>query len=164
MTSYAPLARGRVLVSGYRVEEHLARGETLDVYSVRSEERECMCVAKTVRADRRDDTAARDRLLREGALLHRLDRPHLVRGYESRESPPVAVLETLANQTLSHLLSVRKQGLTVPDLLRLGLQLCSVVRYLHRSGILHLDLKPSNMVVDAGRLRVLDLSHARPPG
>lgn len=164
MTSYAPLARGRILTAAYRVEEHLARGEALDVYSVWSEERECLCVAKTVRPDRRDDSAARDRLAREGALLHGLDHPHLVRAYETRESPPVAVLETLTGQTLSHLLSARRQGLAVPDLLRLGLQLCSVVRYLHRSGVLHLDLKPSNIVVDAGRARVLDLSHARPPG
>lgn len=164
MTSYAPLASGRVLVAGYTVDEHLARGEALDVYSVWSEERESLCVAKTVRPDRRDDAGARDRLLREGALLHRLDHPHLVRAYETFESPPVAVLETLSGQTLSHLTSVRVQGLAAPDLLRLGLQLCSVVRYLHRCGTLHLDLKPSNIVLDAGRARVLDLSHARPPG
>lgn len=36
--------------------------------------------------------------------------------------------------------------------------------YLHRHAILHLDLRPSNIVVGAGQACVLDLSHARSPG
>jgi serine/threonine protein kinase len=43
-------------------------------------------------------------------------------------------------------------------------QLCSAVHYLHGQGLLHLDLKPSNIVVDCGHAKVLDLSVARPPG
>ncbi|MFE1883192.1 protein kinase domain-containing protein [Streptomyces diastatochromogenes] len=46
----------------------------------------------------------------------------------------------------------------------LGVQLCSAVHYLHGQGLLHLDLKPSNVVVDCGHAKVLDLSVARPPG
>jgi serine/threonine protein kinase len=38
------------------------------------------------------------------------------------------------------------------------------VGYLHRQGILHLDLKPSNIIATGGLARVLDLSLARPPG
>jgi serine/threonine protein kinase len=46
----------------------------------------------------------------------------------------------------------------------LGLQLSSAVGYLHRHGVLHLDLKPSNIVAEAGRAKLIDLSVAQAPG
>ncbi len=46
----------------------------------------------------------------------------------------------------------------------LGVQLCSAMHYLHGQGLLHLDLKPSNVVVECGHAKVLDLSVARAPG
>lgn len=158
-------APARFLAPGYEIVEFLARGRCLDVYTVWSSERECLCVAKTLRPDRESDHAARARLLHEAELLQRLCHPHLVRGYESIERPwPAAVMETLTGQTLGHLLDHRRRGLAVDDLVELGLQLCSVLGYLHRQGIVHLDLKPSNITADGGRAVLLDLSHARPPG
>jgi len=42
--------------------------------------------------------------------------------------------------------------------------LCSAISYLHGQGVLHLDLKPSNVIAEAGRAKIIDLSLARPPG
>jgi len=50
------------------------------------------------------------------------------------------------------------------DIVHLGLHLCSSIHYLHRRGILHPDLKPSNIVPERRLAKVLDLSVARPPG
>jgi serine/threonine protein kinase len=47
---------------------------------------------------------------------------------------------------------------------RTWLSLTSVLGYLHRHGLVPLDLKPSNVIVTAGLARLIDLSHARPPG
>ena len=76
---------------------------------------------------------------------------------------PVVVLETLDGETVGHMIATRTH-LTAPDLAELGLQLCSAVQYLHRHDVLHLDVKPSNVVCENGRARLLDLSVARPPG
>lgn len=160
-----PLDPGRELLAGYRVDEHLLRGRVNDVYSAWSSERRCLCVVKLLRPDRSDDTAARGRLLAEGRLLESLSHPHLVRAYATVGAPaPAVVLETLTGQTLGHLISGRRRALAPEDLLELGLQLTTVLGYLHRSGVLHLDLKPSNIVVEAGRAKILDLGHARAPG
>lgn len=160
-----PLAPGHLLRPGYQVTEHIARGNKLDVYAVWSAARGCLCVAKTLRSDRAADTDAHDRLLAEGRLAEQLAHPHLVRGYETHDGVlPVVILETLGGQTLSHLIEHRHQGLHLPDLVELGVQLCSVVGYLHRNGWLHLDLKTSNIVAEAGRARLIDLSHLRRPG
>lgn len=165
MTVMAPLTRGEQLLPGYRVDDHLARGEALDVYSAWSGERECLCVIKTLRPDRTNHAAARQRLIAEGQLLCRLSHPHLVRGYELWRQPTTAVvLETLTGQTLGHLIAARYRGLPAADLAELGAQLCSVLGYLHRHGTLHLDLKPANIVATGGHACLLDLSHARPPG
>jgi serine/threonine protein kinase len=50
------------------------------------------------------------------------------------------------------------------ELAILGLQIGSAARYLHAAGWLHLDLKPSNVIVDGGLAKLIDLSLARPPG
>ncbi|MFI1369604.1 serine/threonine-protein kinase [Streptomyces griseochromogenes] len=163
--SAPPLAPGSRPVPGYEVLAHLTRTGWLDVYDAWSEERACRCVIKTVRPDRRGERRLGERLLREGRWLRDFTHPHLVRAYETVESPePLVVLETLTGETLSHLLDRLRRRPAAADVALLGTQLCSAVHYLHRQGLLHLDLKPSNVVVDCGHAKVLDLSVARPPG
>ena len=163
--SSEPLASGTVIAPGYEVIEHLSRGRRLDVYDAWSEERGCRCVVKAVRPERAHEPTARKLLIREGRLLERLSHPHLVRGYETVLEPaPMIVLETLGGQTLAHMIEEEERELAPAELAHLGLQLGSAIRYLHRRGYLHLDLKPSNVVADAGRAKVIDLSLARPPG
>lgn len=160
-----PLAPGTSPAPGYEVLAHLARTGWLDLYDSWSEERSCRCVVKVVRPDRRHEGRLRDRLLREGNWLRAFTHPHLVRAYETFESPePLVVLETLTGETLSHLIHRLPRRTAAEDVALLGVHLCSAVRYLHGQGLLHLDLKPSNVVVDCGHAKVLDLSVARPPG
>jgi eukaryotic-like serine/threonine-protein kinase len=161
----APVAAGAELAPGYRTLEHLRRGRDLDVYDVWSEERACRCVIKAVRSDRLDREDPARRLLAEGRLLQRLTHPHIVRAYEAIEEPvPMVVMETLAGETLGHMIEVREVELSAAELAQLGLHLCSAIRYLHRHGMLHLDLKPSNVIAECGRAKLIDLSVARPPG
>jgi serine/threonine protein kinase len=150
---------------GYETLELLRRGNDLDVYDVWSEERACRCVIKAVRPDRLERDSPRERLLAEGRLLQRLTHPHIVRAYEVIEEPlPMVVMETLAGETLGHMIEVRGVELSPAELAQLGLHLCSAIRYLHRHGVLHLDLKPSNVIAECGRAKLIDLSVARPPG
>jgi eukaryotic-like serine/threonine-protein kinase len=152
------------LAPGYEIVELLRRGRDLDVYDVFSRERECRCVAKLQRPDRLGGERAHARLLREGELLMRFTHPHLVRAYEILEGPPpVVILEPLPGETLSVLLD-RKGRLGSGDAARLGVQISSAVAYLHRHELLHLDVKPSNIVVERGVAKLLDLSIARAPG
>jgi serine/threonine protein kinase len=158
------LPAGSVPVPGYEVLGHLHRSRAFDVYDAWSDERHARAVLKTLRPDRLDDATARRRLEAEGRLLRRASHPHIVRGYElDAGPPPVVVTETLRGQTLSHLIDA-SGPLAPAEAAILGLQVCSALAYLHGLGYLHLDLKPSNVVVDAGRAVLIDLSIARRPG
>ncbi|UXY25606.1 serine/threonine-protein kinase [Streptomyces sp. HUAS TT20] len=160
-----PMAPGTRPVPGYQVLGHLTRTSWLDVYDSWSEERDCRCVLKTLRPDRRGDTRLHDRLLREGRWLRDFSHPHLVRAYETFSLPePLVVLETLTGETLAHMIHRLRRRPSAADVALLGVQLCSAVHYLHAQGLLHLDLKPSNVVVERGHAKVFDLSVARPPG
>ncbi len=160
----APARPGAEFAPGYEVIEHLRRGNDLDVYDAWSRERMTRCVIKALRPDRVRKRRAREALLREGELLTELSHPHIVRAYETRLEPmPFVVLETLSGETLSHMVEAGEEA-TTADVAYLGLHLGSALAYLHRSGYLHLDLKPSNVIADAGRAKLLDLSLARPPG
>lgn len=160
---------------GYRLLEHLSRGNDLDVWAAWSEERDCPCIVKMLRPDRIFDDRSRDRLLWEGQLLTELSHPHLVRGYEllgterppvpTEPSGPVLVMETLTGATLSLLIQTEHpDGMDPGDVALLGLHLCAILHYLHGRGVLHLDLKPSNIVCEAGKAVLLDLSLAQTPG
>lgn len=165
MSAEPRLRRGSVLAPGLSVVRHLVRSRAYDVYDAWSEERGSRVVAKTLRPASRDDADAVRRLRREGRLLRQLAHPHLVRAYETLPGPPpVVVLETVTGETVAHLIDRRERRLGAAELAVLGLQLVSAVGYLHRHGWLHLDLKPSNLVAEAGRVKVLDLGLARRPG
>ena len=160
-----PLPDGGFLAPGYTTLAHLHQSNNFDVYDVFSEERACRCIAKTPRQDLLESERVADRLLREGALLAGLTHPHVARLYEVVEGPPPAlILETLTGETLAHLIDTNYRRLPIKEVAHLGLHLCSAVHYLHGRGILHLDLKPSNIVSERGLGKILDLSIAHPPG
>jgi serine/threonine protein kinase len=159
-----PFPPGLEVAPGYRILGHLARGNRLDVYDGWSEDRVARVVLKMLRPDREREARPRRELLREGRLLAGLSHPHIVRAYETIDGErPILVLETLSGQTLDRLL---EEGgpLSPVEAAHLGLQLGSAIRYLHRRRILHLDLKPSNVVAESGRAKLIDLSVAGPPG
>jgi serine/threonine protein kinase len=159
-----PHSPGAELSPGYEVIEHLSRGRRLDVYDAWSAERGCRCILKAIRPERAGEPRARELLLEEGRLLERLTHPHLVRAYEAVLEPvPAIVMETLSGETVAHMIA-RGAGAATAELGQLGLQLGSAIRYLHAQDVLHLDLKPSNVVAEAGRAKLIDLSVARPPG
>jgi len=160
-----PLPTSACLAPGYVVVNHLRRGSLLDVYDVWSQERRCRCVAKLLRPDCASEVAGRRRVLREGRLLVRLSHPHIVRAYEVLTAPqPMIILETLTDATLEYLVGQVPAGLRLADVAILGTQLCSAAHYLHARGLLHLDLKPANIVCERGMAKLLDLDIARPPG
>lgn len=153
------------LGEGYEAIALLSRGNEFDVVDAWSSERGSRVIVKTVRPDRAPDTRKEALLRREGELLARLTHPHIVRGYETREGPagPIVVMETLGGQALSHMLEF--DGLLEDaEAAQLGLQLGSAVRYLHSRGFLHLDLKPSNVIAENGRAKLVDLGLAAPSG
>jgi eukaryotic-like serine/threonine-protein kinase len=159
-----PLHEGDLVAHGYEVLAHLSRGRALDVYDAWSVERDCRCIAKVVRPDRQAPRVRR-RLTREGELLLQLAHPHIVRAYELRRRPRTAlILETLGGETVEHMIETAPRRLAIADVAQLGLHLCSAIGYLHGHGFLHLDLKPSNVIVQNGQARVIDLSLSRRPG
>lgn len=165
LESYPPFSAGHPLAPGYEVVEHLHRSNDYDVYDVHSDERACSCIAKVPRPDRLTDRKVRRSLVREGDLLSNLKHPHIARAYEVLEMPrPAVILETMTGETLAHMIDESPKKLAMKEVCFMGLHLCSAVHYLHGQGLLHLDLKPSNIISERGIAKVLDLSVARLPG
>jgi serine/threonine protein kinase len=73
-------------------------------------------------------------------------------------------METLPGETLAHLIAANPGGLDADEVAWLGLHLASALRYLHGRDLLHLDVKPSNVIASGGRAVLIDLSLARAPG
>jgi serine/threonine protein kinase len=155
--------RSKELLPGYVAVRRLAHGRRLDTWDAYDEERDTRCVVKVLRADRLGDQEVSAAVLREGEILSSISHPHLVRCFDVvREPRPAIVLETLRGKTVSA--HIEDGPLGVHDAAVLGVQLASVLGYLHRHGWLHLDVKPENVVNEYGKAVLIDLSLAGRPG
>lgn len=119
-------------------------------------------VLKLLRPDQVGDERARRSITREAGTLRALAHPGIVRcfGADTDAERPYLVLEFLDGPRLSTLL--RRFGpLTPEQLVSLALEVTSALRYMHAEGLVHLDVKPQNLIMSAPP-RVIDLSIARP--
>jgi len=99
------------------------------------------------------------RLDRELHMGLRVDSPRVVRPLERCElgGRAALVMQDIGARSLA---SVDRHGVSVADLLRVGLQLTEAVADLHRAGLIHRDINPSNVVVSGDRLQLIDLGMA----
>jgi serine/threonine protein kinase len=118
-------------------------------------------VAKLVRPDQAGDPAALRDLSREAEALARLSHPVIVRGFDAVTDGrfPHLVTEHLEGPTLGELID-RDGALAPEQALPLGLHAASALHYMAGEGMVHLDVKPENIVMGAPP-RLIDLSVAR---
>jgi serine/threonine protein kinase len=153
--------QGYEIVPGRSAVSLLGGGHRYEAWLVWDERLRSLVVAKLLRPDQAARPSARSALNREAALLSRLSHPLLVRsfGAEPQCARPHLVLEFVEGPRLSTL--IRRYGVILEQALPLALNLCSVLHYLAVEQVVHLDVKPRNIIM-AGSPRLIDLSVARP--
>lgn len=138
----------------------LGGGHRYEAWLAWDERRRTMVVAKLLRPGEAGESRARESLAAEAALLARLSHPLLVRsfGADPGGERPYVLLEYIDGPRLSTL--IRRDGLIIEQVLPLALNVCSVLHYLASENVVHLDVKPRNLIMD-GTPRLIDLSVAR---
>jgi serine/threonine protein kinase len=145
------------IAPGLRAVRVLGGGRRYEAYLAWADHLRALVVVKVLRPDHIDDL---DGLRREAEMLRALAHPMLLRSYGARLGGrrPHLVLEHIEGPRLSTLM--RSYGLSLEQLLPLALNLCSVLHYLAHERVVHLDVKPSNIIM-GGEPRLIDLSIAR---
>jgi serine/threonine protein kinase len=148
---------GDEIAPGLRAVRVLGGGRRYEAYLAWADHLRALVVVKVLRPDHVDDLGA---LRRETEMLRALAHPMLLRSYGARlgGERPHLVLEHIEGPRLSTLM--RSYGLSLEQLLPLALNLCSVLHYLAHERVVHLDVKPSNIIM-GGEPRLIDLSIAR---
>jgi serine/threonine protein kinase len=155
------LEEGAEFAPGRHALKRLGGGHRYDAYLAWDDRLHTVIVAKLVRPHLVDDAHTLDGLAREAETLSRLNHPVVVRMFDSvlHGSLPHLALEHLEGPRLSTL--IRKYGpLPLEQLVPLAVQLSSALHYLAEEETVHLDVKPSNVIMGAPP-RLIDLSVAR---
>jgi serine/threonine protein kinase len=155
------LAEGDEIAQGRTVMRLLGGGRRYEAYLVWDERMLASMVAKLLRPDQVEDERALRALRREADALEALAHPVILRGFDAVLDPPHphVLVEHLEGPTLRELLR-DERTLPAERVRRLGMRVASALHYMAGEGWLHLDLKPSNVVV-SDPPRVIDLSLAR---
>ncbi|MGE0713049.1 MAG: protein kinase [Planctomycetota bacterium] len=152
---------GRELAGRYRVERELGWGSLGRVFEVsdRLAPELGPLALKAVRRDRLGPSA-RAYLEHEFRWLFRLRHPHVVAAhrFDEEDGVPFFVLDRIAGETIAAAGQRRGWEATV-ELLAQALR---ALAYVHQRGLLHMDMKPQNLLVEGDHLRLIDLHLSRP--
>jgi eukaryotic-like serine/threonine-protein kinase len=114
--------------------------------------------AKVLRQDALS-AGTRASLAREWETVRHLSHPGIVHPLDAdvRDVAPLPYVayEYVEGPTLDAVID-EHGPLTGPDVIRLGMQLAAALRYLHSQDLVHLDIKPGNVALVAGRPVLLD--------
>ncbi|UCC31400.1 MAG: serine/threonine protein kinase, partial [Phycisphaerales bacterium] len=154
---------GESEIAGYEVISEIGRGGMGVVYEALQTSTKRTVALKVMLAGPFASRAGRRRFQREVELTARLQHPGIVRVLESGETStgqPYYAMDYVRGVPLAEWL-----GAEQPDVratLGLFIELCEAVHDAHRHGVIHRDLKPGNVLVDAeGRPHILDFGLAR---
>lgn len=159
---------GRVFLGRYEAQRLLAEGGMGKVYLARQRDLGRQVVIKVMHDDVAQDPKFQERFQRETLLMARFQHPYAVTLYDAslEEHQACIVMEYIKGVTLD-VLRQRNEGRMSPTRVgRLLGQLCEVLQAAHGQGILHRDLKPTNlMIVDPDtpyeKIKVMDFGLAK---
>ncbi len=158
------LQTGQVFAGRYEILRTLGAGGMGVVYRARDRELGEDVAIKMMHPEllTADDTAIQ-RLKAETRLARRISHRNVVRTHDFGESDGACyvTMEFVEGMTVRQLLDTRGR-LGVPAAIAIGAQLADALEVAHRQGVIHRDIKPQNLLLDAeGVLKVMDFGIAR---
>ena len=148
-------------IGAYEVIGLLGSGGMGEVYRARDLRLKRDVAIKRLRRDAAGSPEAVRRMLTEAQAVARLDHPNICGIHEAGEDAdgPFIVMPLVEGETLTALL--RHGPLSIERSMDIARQIAAALAAAHGKGVLHRDVKPANVMVDAsGRVRVMDFGLA----
>lgn len=154
------------IISHYRILERLGAGGMGEVYKAEDVRLHRTVALKMLLRGLQENEEARKRLLREAQAASALNHPNIATIYEvddverDGERHIFIVMEYVSGRTLSDF--ARSKDLSTAEALDIVLQIADALSEAHGRGIVHRDVKPSNVIITENRrVKVLDFGLAK---
>lgn len=147
----------------YRILDRIGSGSMGEVFKAEHSRMRRVVALKVLRADNPYGERAVLRFQREVQVAARLEHPNVVGAHDAGEvnGQPFLVLQYVDGRNLDSL--VKEQGpLSLDASVDLIIQTARGLAHAHAQGIVHRDIKPTNLLLDReGHIKILDMGLAR---
>ena len=153
----------------YQLLAEIGRGAMGAVYQALDPEIDRLVAVKTFfgfETDSEEGIAFRERFAQEARAAGRLAHPNIVAIYDRGEEPtskiPYIVMEYVAGQPLSALMTASHGRMDERQALQIAKGIAEALHYAHEHGVIHRDIKPANVLVtEDGNAKIADFGVAR---
>lgn len=149
-------------VGPYQIMEQLGQGGMAIVYKAYHAALDRYVAIKVLHSVFLEDPSFQARFQREARLVAKLEHPNIVPVYDYAEQDrqPYLVMKFIEGETLKARL--QRNPLSSADVIRIVNSVGSALSYAHHQGILHRDVKPSNVILaNDGQIYLADFGLAR---
>jgi serine/threonine-protein kinase len=150
------------LIGRFAVTKLIGRGGMGEVYLARDPIIDRMVAIKVIGSGLEDESG-RHRLLREARAAGRLHHSNIVSVFEAGEyeNRLFIAMEFVSGETLGSIIR-RRAAVTLRRRIEMIESACAGLAHAHRAGVVHLDIKPDNLMLDeTGLVKVLDFGISR---
>ena len=135
-------------IGQYEVVEQTGAGGMATVYRAYHARLDRHVAIKVMHQSFMQDASFLNRFEREARIVARLEHPNIVPvyDYDEHNDQPYLVMKFIEGQTLKDV--SREGALSLEDIMRVMPKIADALTYAHEMGILHRDVKPSNIIID----------------
>jgi len=154
---------GTVLAGRYELLKLIGQGGMGAVYKARDKELDRVVALKLIRPELAKNPEVLRRFKQELILARQVTHKNVIRIFDLGQSDGIKfiTMDFVEGQDLRSLL-LEKSKLAPDQAARIMLQICRALEAAHAEGVIHRDLKPQNIMLDAsGRILVMDFGIAR---
>src|SRR5213080_513987 len=146
----------------YEIQSPLGAGGMGEVYRARDTRLDRTVAIKILLAHLSSHADAKQRFEREARAISSLNHPHICALYDigTQDVIDFLVMEYLEGQTLADRL--QRGALPVEEVLEIGIEIADALDKAHRQGIVHRDLKLSNIMLTKSGAKLMDFGLAKP--
>jgi eukaryotic-like serine/threonine-protein kinase len=147
------------------IESLVAQGGMASVYRAKDVRDGKVVALKVPHFEVESDPLLFDRFKREEEIGKRLNHRGVMKVFSAENhSRPYMVMEWIDGRLLRRILSEEKK-LAIERAVRVTVEICEALKYIHNQGVVHRDLKPENIMVDSeDRIKLIDFGIASSAG
>jgi serine/threonine-protein kinase len=146
---------------GYELVEKIGEGGMAIVYKGIQGSLDRPVAIKVLSRTLTDDPQVVESFNRESLIIARLNHPNIIHVIDRgiADSVPYFVMEFVAGTHLG--LVIQEGRYDIPQKVDAIIQMCKALAYAHKNGVIHLDIKPANILIDCeGNIKVADFGIA----